>query len=279
MDVMEKDAAFVPLEYDIFFGLDVDKRSIAITIMDHEKEIRSLKMPNNGRMLINYIRRHFPDKRVALTYEVGPTGYGLYDQLTEVGYFCLVATPSMVPQPRGRHVKTNRLDSRALAKALRGGELTGIRVPSRLYRDLRHLTGLYKITAKQIRQFKCRIKALLLLEGIAYRRTSRTSHWSNYTLKQLEQLQCTAAIRFRLDRYLESLRFHRQQRLQILKELRSFCRTEPELTDSMKFVRSVPGVGWIVGTVLLARIADWQRLKNGREIGRAIAKSTSEHLQ
>ena len=31
----------VPLEYDIFVGMDVDKRSVAVTVYDHEKKIVS----------------------------------------------------------------------------------------------------------------------------------------------------------------------------------------------------------------------------------------------
>ena len=140
----------IPLDYDIFFGLDVDKKSVAITIVDHKQKIKSLKMPNNAEVIINYTKKHFTDRRVAFTYEAGPTGYGLYDRLTQAKYTCIVATPSMLPTPAGSRVKTNRIDSMRLAKALRGGELTGIRVPSRKYRDLRHLTQLYKTTTKQI---------------------------------------------------------------------------------------------------------------------------------
>ena len=36
-------AAFIPMEYEIFAGLDVDKRSIAVTFTDHAQVIRSSK--------------------------------------------------------------------------------------------------------------------------------------------------------------------------------------------------------------------------------------------
>jgi hypothetical protein len=39
-------------------------------------------------------------------------------------------------------VKTNRLNSRKLSTALRGGELSSIHVPSSKYRELRHLVQL-----------------------------------------------------------------------------------------------------------------------------------------
>lgn len=273
----------VPLEYDIFFGLDVDKRSVAITILDHKQKMKSLKMPNRAEMIINYTKKHFAGKQVAFVYEAGPTGYGLHDQLIQAGYTCLVASPSMVPTPSGSRVKTNRIDSIRLAKALRGGELTGIRVPSRKYRNLRHLTQLYKITTKQSRNYKCRIKALLLTETIPYPSSAKNDHWSNKTIKRLETMDCLPAIRFKLDMLIENLRFHRQQLLKVKRELRRFCNADPDIADSIKFLLSLPGIGWIISTVLLARIGDWRNLKNVRELAGFIGltpceKSTGEDV-
>ncbi len=37
------------------------------------------------------MRKEFSEKRIAFAYEAGPTGYGLYDDLIEEGFVCLVA--------------------------------------------------------------------------------------------------------------------------------------------------------------------------------------------
>jgi hypothetical protein len=38
--------AFIPREYDVFAGLDVDKRSISVTFSNHQQGfVRSLHMP------------------------------------------------------------------------------------------------------------------------------------------------------------------------------------------------------------------------------------------
>ena len=178
-----------PLEFDVFIGLDVDKRSVALTSFNHKQKIGSVKMPNDGEILINYAKRKFPDKRVVFVYEAGPTGYGLYDKLSEAGYKCLVTNPASVPTPSGNRVKTNRVDSIYLGKALRGGTLKSVRVPSRKYRDLRLLVQLYDTVIQQVKACKCRIKALLLLEGISYPTASKNSHWSNNTIKKLEEME------------------------------------------------------------------------------------------
>ena len=86
--------AFVPSDYDVFSGLDVDKRSISVTFNNQQGHIRSLGMPNSVDHLVNHVRKHFPGQKVAFAYEAGPTGYGLYDGLVAQGYSCLIASPS-----------------------------------------------------------------------------------------------------------------------------------------------------------------------------------------
>ncbi len=93
---------FVPQDYDVFAGLDVDKKTIAATFSSQQGFIRSLQMPYNVDHLLNHVRKHFGDQKIAFVYEAGPTGYGLYDGLAAQGYRCLIAAPSMIPGLRDR---------------------------------------------------------------------------------------------------------------------------------------------------------------------------------
>lgn len=86
-----------PQDYDVFVGMDVDKRSIALTQVDHLGIERSVSMPHEGATLLSYVGRHLRGRRIAFVYEAGPTGFGLYDTLSQAGYPCLVVTPAAVP--------------------------------------------------------------------------------------------------------------------------------------------------------------------------------------
>ena len=97
---------FIPRDYDVFAGLDVDHHSIASTFTDHRRLLRSLRLPYSAAQLLNYVRKHFPEQRLAFVYEAGPTGFGLYDELTAAGHVCLVVAPPMVPTAPGNRVKT-----------------------------------------------------------------------------------------------------------------------------------------------------------------------------
>jgi transposase len=99
----------------------------------------------------------------------------------------------MVPTAPGQRVKTNRLDARKLSENLRGGQLRSIHVPSSSYRELRHLVQLRDTHVSQVTATKCRIKALLLYEGMTFPGSGR---WSARVLLELAALPCSEAVRF-----------------------------------------------------------------------------------
>ena len=56
---------FVPRDYDVFAGLDVDHHSIAATFTDHDRLMQSLRLAYSAPQLLNYVRKHFPEQRMA----------------------------------------------------------------------------------------------------------------------------------------------------------------------------------------------------------------------
>jgi len=268
---------FIPMDYDVFAGLDVDKRSISVTFTTHHGFLKSLRMPYSVEHLLNHVRKHFPAQKVAFAYEAGPTGYGLYDGLVAQEYRCLIASPSMIPKAPGQRVKTNRLDSRGLAETLRGGQLKSIHVPSAVYRELRHLTQLRDTFVSEMAAMKQRIKSLLLLEGIEFPPAPAGSQWSVLVKDQLRTLPCSTTVRFKLDQLLDSLAFNEQQVVKTTKEIRRFCQHEPELVQCIKYLMTLPGIGWIVASQLVARIGDWRELRNIRQLGGFLGLVPTEH--
>jgi transposase len=265
----------IPAQFDIFAGLDVDKKSMATTFSDHGTLLKSLRLPYNPTHLLNYVDKQFAGKRIAFVYEAGPTGFGLHDELVARHHTCLVVAPSMVPTEPGKRVKTNRLDSRNLSVRLRGGELNGIHVPSRSYRELRHLVQLRDTHTRQLSASKCRIKALLLYEGIAFPNT--TGRWNARTIAALYSLPCSSEVRFKLDHLIGSLYFHFNSAAAVQKRIRQFCKTDPELQQSITLLMTLPGVGWITAAHAVARLGDWRELKNVRQIAGFLGLVSSEH--
>lgn len=257
---------FVPRDYDVFAGLDVDKKSISATFSDHQGLIKSMRMPYSAKYLVNHVRKNYGDKKVAFVYEAGPTGYGLYDDLVAEEFRCLIASPSMIPQAPGQRVKTNRIDSRKLSENLRGGQLQSIHVPTELYRNLRHLTQLRDVAVSDVVAMKQRIKSLLLMEGLEFPPAPAGSQWSLMVKKRLRELAGSATVRFKLEQLLESLEFNEKQVVKVTAEIRRFCQNDSELSRCIEYLQSLPGIGWIAASQLMARIGDWRQIRNIRQL-------------
>lgn len=269
--------AFVPRDYDVFAGLDVDKRSISVTFSNHQGFIRSLHMPYSAEHLINHVRKHFGDQKVAFAYEAGPTGYGLYEGIVAQGYRCLIAAPAMIPRAPGQRVKTNRLDGVSLSENLRGGQLKSIHVPTPVYRELRHLVQLRDTVVSAVVASKLRIKSLLLFEGIDFPAAPAGSQWSLIVKGKLRKIEGSKTVRFKLDELLDSLEFLEKKVVKITREIHRFCSEDPELSQCIQYMMSVSGVGWIVASQLLARIGNWREIKNVRQPAGFLGLVPTEH--
>lgn len=269
---------FISREYEVFAGLDVDKHSIAVTFCNQAGLLRSLRLPYSAPQLLNYVQKHFPEQRLAFVYEAGPTGFGLYDELLAAGHPCLVVAPSMVPTAPGTRVKTNRLDSKKLSTALRGGELKSIHVPSPKYRELRHLVQLRDTHVQQLTATKCRIKALLLYEGIAFPSDDgKEKLWSVLVLDELLALPCSETVRFKLDQLIGTLHFNFNAAAAAQQQIRHYCKKDAELRQSIAWLKSLPGIGEIVATHLVARLGDPALITNVRQIAGFLGLVSSEH--
>lgn len=260
-------------EYEVFCGIDVDKRKYVVLFLDWQDKIKRMQTVADPEVLLRYVKKHYQGKNVLFTYESGPTGFGLYDALERAQEKCLVAAPSMIPKAPGQKVKNNRLDAYSLAKNLRGGQIEGIKVPSILYRDLRHLVGLRDVTVRERMRYKQRIKSLLLVEGIDF----PTERWSKASMEELRKIECRSVVRYKLDRQIESLRKADQEVKEVSLKLRSYCKENAELERNLGFLMSTSSIGWITASHFLARVGDWRDLGSVRQTCGFLGLGTSEN--
>ena len=61
------------------------------------------------------------------------------------------------------------------------------------------------------------------------------------------------------------------------KQIRYFCQNDPELRQSIRLLASLPGIGVIVATHLVARLGDWREISNVRQIAAFLGIVSSEH--
>lgn len=118
---------------------------------------------------------------------------------------------------------------------------------------------------RQVIATKLRIKSLLLFEAIPFPEILGNS-WTNASLAKLKVLPCSQVVRFKLDQLLSTLEFLHKKNLETTREIRRFCHQDPAIERNIKLLRSIPGIGWITSSQLLARIGDPNYLRHVRQI-------------
>lgn len=268
--------AYYSNNYETFIGLDVDKNSYSYTVHDQSQIKKSKKMPSNPEHLYNYIQKHYNTKKVICAYEAGPTGFSLYDYLSQKDISCLITAPASIPKAPNERVKTNRIDSVKLTEHLVSGKLRPIRVPEGPYRELRDLVKIREVYARDRKASKQRIKALLLYANLYPSIKDAESNWSSSYIKELKQIPCSFAVRQRLDMLLEDLEYARKKLLTVHHTIKNFCLQHDQINQYMNYLRSIPGVGFTVAVNILGKIGDPEQLQNPRELAAFVGLTPKE---
>lgn len=269
--------AYNAKEFDIFIGIDVDQKSFAFTVKDHNTMMRSHKIPARPENLYQHIRHSYNNKKVICAYEVGGTGYHLHDYLVERDIPCLMVSPPSMPTAPNARVKNNRLDSIKISNELQKGSLPSIRIPNGDYRELRHLVRSREDYVQMSRVAKQRIKGLLLFSNLHTAIKDPIQNWSARYIQELKNLSCSPATRQRLDFQLEDLAYARRHILSALKELKLLCQDYPDIERNIHYLRSIPGIGFVTATTLMANIGNPIHLKNVNELGAFMGLVPSEN--
>src|SRR5499427_2384950 len=163
---------------EAFVAFDTSKLRNAVAIAEAGRtgEVRFFGEIDNTAEATAKLVRKLAGKyeRLTFCYEAGPTGYGLYRQISSLGHGCSVVAPSLIPKKPGDRVKTNRRDAVSLVKLLRAGELTGVWVPDPRHEAMRDLTRAREAAVIDLRAKRQRVSALLLRQGRCYPANKKT---------------------------------------------------------------------------------------------------------
>jgi len=262
----------------VFVGLDVSKAkiSVAIALDGRDGEVRDWgtwsSAPESVERLLIKLDSQF--QSVEICYEAGPTGYGLYRQITAFGFSCCVIAPSLIPMRAGDRVKTDRRDAERLARLLRAGELTPIWVPDETHEAMRDLVRARDSAAGDQRYKRQQISAFLLRHGRTYHRTK------SWTMRYRRWLQGQAfahpAQQIALQEMIMAER-HAMERVGRLtfgiEELLPDWRLGP-VVDALQGLR---GVALISAVTFMAEIGDVRRFENPRKLMAFLGLVPSEY--
>ena len=151
-------------------GLDVHARSVAAAAIDTVTgEVIERRLGGDYGSVVDLARRleagHGP---LRITYEAGPTGFGLARDLAAAGLTVQVAAPSRLLRPAGQRVKTDRTDAMLLARLTINDDIVAVRVPTMSQESARDLVRARDDARADLMRARHRLSKMMLRRGRVY---------------------------------------------------------------------------------------------------------------
>ena len=257
--------------------------AVAIAEAGRDGEIRYLGEIDTTRQATAALVRKLAARHQPLTfcYEAGPTGYGLYRQIKELGHDCVVAAPSLIPRKPGDRVKTNRRDAMSLARQLRAGDLTAVWVPDERHEAIRELIRARWATVRDLRAKRQQVSSMLLRLGRHFpgKTTWGKAHktWlAGQKLSHLEQ-------RLALEELLLAAR-QAEERVQRLEQAMREAMEGWSMAVLVTALMALRGFDFVAAATLVTEIGDFVRFATPRELMAWLGlvpseTSTGDHVQ
>jgi len=252
---------------EAFVALDTSKLRNAVAIAEgaRREEVRFFGEIDNTPEATAKLVRKLAGKyrRLTFCYEAGPTGYGLYRQITVMGHPCLVVAPSLIPKRPGDRVKTNRRDALSLARQLRAGELTAVWVPDPRHEAMRELTRARGAAVADLRGKRQQVSSFLLRLGrhFAGKKTWSKAHMAWLASQKLEYPEQRIAF----EEMLLAVR-QAQERVARLEAAIRAAVPDWSLAAAVEGLMAMRGIDMIAATAFLAEIGDLSRFQTPREL-------------
>ncbi|MEX3968383.1 IS110 family transposase [Paraburkholderia sp. EG286B] len=214
------------------------------------------------------------DAHLSFCYEAGPCGYGIYRQLSDLGWDCQVVAPSLIPRKAGERVKTDRRDSLMLARLHRAGELTAVWVPDDAQEGLRDLTRAREDMKHLQRQAKQRLSAFLLRYGKSY---SGKSNWTQAHYRWLEQQKFGQPVQqIVFQEYVDTVKAI-SKRIDGLDTQLERVANESVFWPVIEGLMALRGVNLLTAMTVVAEIGDLRRFDSAPQLMAYLGLVPSEH--
>jgi transposase len=237
-------------------GLDVHARTTLAGVLDGASgELSSRRVSPRSEETVAWLQSLAPPVRV--TYEAGPTGYGLARACARAGIACTVAAPSKIPRASGDRVKTDRRDAERLARLLRLGELVAVRVPEPTEEAARDLVRAREDARGDLMRARHRLSKLLLRRGLVYEGSAWTlAHDAWLRRRRFEERPLALAFEECYGAVLQA-RGRRDALDRAIAELAS----EAPFTDVVQRLVCLRGVSTLTALALSVELGDWERFR------------------
>ena len=171
----------------IHVGLDVDDSQYHGSALNKDTgemiDFKCRPTLKGLRVQLDKIIKQFPGGAIKVCYEASYVGYHLQRDLIGQGIHCDVVAPSSIPTPRGRAIKTDRIDAGQLTQFYAHGLLTIVQPPTAEQEQDRDILRSRQNLLKQRTDLRKHMQSLLRRNGLHYKaQTQHKTHWTKLHL-------------------------------------------------------------------------------------------------
>jgi transposase len=254
-------------------GLDVHvAATVAARVDASSGELAVVRLPGGVEPALEWCRALRSPARV--TYEAGPTGFGLARALAAAGIDCVVCAPGLIPRAARDRVKTDRRDAERLVRLLMAGELTAVRVPSEAEEGLRDLVRAREDVRLDLTRARHRLAKQLLRHDVCF---EQTRNWTQQHLDWLARVELPdPAAQSALVDYLDALRSLVIRRDRLERQIAGLVPDSPWAQEVAR-LRCLRGLDTLSAAGLCVEVGDFRRFERAGQLMSFLGLVPSEH--
>lgn len=237
-----------------YIAFDSHKRyTLASVEKPDGTRLKETRIEHDRGAIKQFLSRWEPGSPVAV--ETIGNWYWIVDEIEAAGMEPRLTHARKAKLMMGCVNKTDKLDVRGLNTLQRNGTLPTVWIPPRELRDWRELPRTRMAVSNSMVRLKNRIHAVLAKHALHIQGVSDAFGATGRELIRARFKQLPPHARFTAVMLLDQLEMIEGQIAKIEKRMRETFRESPEL----ELLMSMPGIGFILGTVLLLEIGDVSR--------------------
>jgi transposase len=258
--LLEDEAAFV--------GVDMHKHTYSVAVCTEQRGYAAVWIRPARPALLCSRLEPIRSQLGGIVHEAGPTGYGLYHHLEAQELPVNVVAPSRTLSAPGRSGKSDRRDSRKLAKLSAKGMLCPIYVPDGQEEADRQLVRCRDQVMGDRTRVKNRVKSFLVQHAVPG--PHGLKDWSQPAVEGLPQLPLSAEFRLVLDSLLLGLDHANDQLGPLDRELAALASSERHAAVIDRLT-SIPGVGPLTALIFRVEVLHPERFATGQKVADYLA--------
>ena len=264
-------------------GLDVDDTQYHGTAFNKETgEVINFRCRPTLKGLLTQLdklQRHCQGCSIWLCYEASYVGFHLQRDLRTHGWRCDVVAPSSIPSPRGKAIKTDRIDAGHLAQFYANDLLTIVQPPDAEQEQDRDLLRSRQKVLLQRTQLRKHLHAVLRRNGLHYKaQTGNKSHWTKHHYGWLQRTikESSGSLKVNLTLLLRQIRGLDEVLVEYGQHIEELADT-PRYREAVQSLTCYKGIKNIFALTMITEIGDIQRFVHPRQLMSWIGMDVREY--